>query len=324
MSNPLKIETFEELFTVLDRIHQGNTIELKDVDFTAISQIKVKVDGENYQGEINSDLCYSLVNFHDNLLRLYCLAKYQEENLTRLTDEDRAKIQITFIVEEGCTEWKVDLNDIISTIGTELAKHTIDKMNGTQLTIFALVVALGLVGYKLYDRYCQKEEKKAETAATVETTQHFAQLAKEFGTLQQRSQEMFVEHLKTYNNPTEIKVSVSQDEEENIILDQDEINQITRRQRRKLDNDSKPREVEIESIKKSNDKYIVTCKLPKSDYTFPVNVDTSFIDKEETDLLFEAFKDNRPIYILADFKSYQGKIEKGNASAIMLEPPLSE
>lgn len=323
MSDILKIENEEALFSLLERLRNGENIQLSSIDFNAMTKIEVKVKGNNYNGEISSDLCYSLVNFHENLLRLYCIAKYKEENLTRLTDEDREKVNLIFTVNEGCTVWGVDLNEVASNIATSIAKHTIDKMNSTELTACVVLIILSLLGYKLYDRYCQKEEKKAEESSKTELINQTVKVAEQMNEMARRSQEMFIEHLKTYNEPE--KIEISTDSQFNkLSFDRDEISELTRRQRRKLDNDSKPREVEIESIKKSMDKYIVTCRLPKADYSFPVNVDTSFIDKEETDLLFEAFKDNKSIYILADFKSYQGKIEKGNASAIMLDIPTEE
>ncbi|HHT7764210.1 hypothetical protein [Pasteurella multocida] len=314
-----EIKSINDLFELLDRTNLDDNIKITDIDLSKITNVKVKVNGKSYNGEINSDLCYSLVNFHDNLLRLYCISKYKEENLARLSDEDRAKLKLTFVVNDGCTEWNVDINEVASNIATNLMKHTIDKMNGTQLFISVTLIILCTLGYKLYDRYCQKEEKKAEETTKNETVDKFAEVTKEMANLNKRAQEMFVEHLRTYNNPTQFKASVFDEEEYDVVLNQEEIAAITRRPRRKLDNDSKIQKVEIESVKKSNDKYIVTCRLPGGNYTFPVNVDTSFIDKEETDLIFEAFRDNKPLYILADFKSYQGNIEKGNASGIMLE-----
>lgn len=323
MSEKLKIKNSDELLRLLDRLRNGEEIPLTSIDFNTITKVEVKVQGSYYNGEISSDLCYSLVNFHDNLLRLYCIAKYREENLTRLTDEDREKINLIFTVNEGCTLWGVDLNEVASNIATSIAKHTIDKMNSTELTACVILIILSLLGYRLYDRYCQKEEKKVEESSKSELINQTVKIAEQMNEMAKRGQEMFIEHLKTYKEPEKIEVSTDGNTN-TLIFERDEINELTRRQRRKLDNDSKPREVEIESIKKSNDKYIVTCRLPKADYSFPINVDTSFIEKEETDLLFEAFRDNKPIFILADFKSYQGKIEKGNASSIMLELPIEE
>lgn len=314
------------MFVLLDKLRDlgGNDISVRDIDFSALTKVEVKIQGKNYDGEISSDLSHSLVNFHDNLLRLYCIAKYREENLSRLTDEDREKVSLIFTVNEGCTVWGVDLNKTAKSIANNIIRHTIEKMNSTQITACVILIILSLLGYNLYDRYSQLKEKEMEESSRIEMIKQPAVVAEQINKMFTRSNEMFIEHLKTYKNPEKIEISTSNNEEDRLVLEKDEIAELTRRQRRKLDNDTKPREVEIESIKKSNDKYIVACRLPNADYSFPINVDTSFIDKEETDLLFEAFRDNKLVYIIADYKSYQGKIEKGNASAIMLEPPKNE
>lgn len=61
----------------------------------------------------------------------------------------------------------------------------------------------------------------------------------------------------------------------------------------------------------------ISCREPTGESTFPVSVDTSFIDdKDEIALLFDAMKDNKTVKILGSYKVRAGVIEQGNASSI--------
>lgn len=314
--NKMIITNEEQLFELLARLSNNEDIALEQIDLTAFTQVKFKITGEEYQGTITSSLCYSLTQFHDSLLRLYCLSKYKDENLARLTEADKQKLELTFEVKEGCTLWGVDFGEIASNIGSNLAKLALEKMNGTQLTIISVMIILALTGIKIYNRYSQKEEKKAEITENSNTLAQFSALTEKMQEMFERSQEMYIEHLKTYKEPQSISVSIADTE---VKLNQADIHELTKRTRRTLTNEDGIKEIEIESIKKTIDKLVVTARLVNADYTFPLYVDTSFIEKEETDLLFDAFKNNLSIRVLADFKSFQGKIEKANASSIFSE-----
>lgn len=309
------VQNADNLITLTETLLSGQ--DITDIDFSKFSKINVKIDGDNYSGDLTASICQSLNHFHNSLSKLYCLVKYGEENLNRLSEEDKNLLNITFYVSKGCTEWKVDIGDILENI----SKYAVDKMNPIGLSI---CIGIGIVGYfgnNIYDRYATMTENIATQNNTNEIVKEQAIAMKEMAkAVTTRSQEMYVEQLRIYDNPKEITFQSGSDEK---TLDQDEIQEVTKRTRRNLVNEDATKAIEIDSIKRSLDKIIVTARVSK-DYTFPIYVDTSFIDKEEIDLLFDAFKENRPVFILADFKSYQGKIEKGMASAIMKELPKKQ
>lgn len=313
MHETIIIDNEDKLFNLLDRLNKGENIPFETIDFTAFTKVKFKITGEEYQGKITSTLCYSLTQFHDSILRLYCLSKYKDENLARLTEAERENLQLTFTVEEGCTLWGVDLNEVITNIGTNLSKYAFDKMDSTQLTFLATIAICGLFGFKMYDRYKKSEDHKIDATQSTEASKQMAELAGKITQLAERSTELYIEHIKSYDAPSSITITAAGETNH---LNQDAITELTKRSRRTLKNEDGIKEIEIDSIKKSVDRLVVTARV-NQDYTFPLYVDTSFIDKDETDLLFDAFKNNEPIKILADFKIFEGKIEKANASSII-------
>ncbi|SUB33348.1 Uncharacterised protein [[Pasteurella] mairii] len=196
-------------------------------------------------------------------------------------------------------------------------------MTPAQFTACAILMILCVTGYKVYDRFIQSKEQKNEKdvineALSIQSNAMNALAEK----LINRTEELAEEHLKTYENPNEITIKTASNM---TVLSENDIQEINRRSRRKLKNQDDIKELEIDAIKKSSwDKLTVTCHLVGQDYTFPLYVDLSFIEQEERILLFEAFRDNKTVFVLADYKSYQNKIEKANASSIMAELPNQE
>ena len=306
----MEIKSLENLLDLAEKLLKGD--DISEIDFSDFAKISVKIDGANYDGKLTASLCQSLNQFHDSLSRLYCIAKYGEENLNKLSEEDKSLLNFTFYVSAGCTEWKVDLQEFFEKIG----KQVVDKMSPLGLSVCVGLGILGITGYQVYDRYAEMTEKIVVQTTSSESIKEQAIAMKEMAkAVSYRAQDFYIEQLKTYDNPKEITLSIGN---ETTTLDQDEIQELTKRTRRKIDNFEKEIQVRIESIKKSADKYIVSCSLWTGGNTFPVNVDTSFIDKEETDLLFDAFKDNEPVNILGNIKSFQGEIQKVNASSISI------
>ncbi|AYO33147.1 TPA: hypothetical protein ACPP6E_000575 [Haemophilus influenzae] len=307
----MEIKSLENLLDLAEKLLKGD--DINEIDFSEFAKISVKIDGDNYDGALTASLCQSLNQFHDSLSRLYCIAKYGEENLNKLSDEDKSLLNVTFQVNAGCTEWNVDLQELFKNIG----KQVVDKMNPLGLSICVGLGIVGVTGYQVYDRYAEMTEKIVTQTTLTESIKEQAIAMKEMAkSVSYRAQDLYIEQLKTYDNPKEITLSIGHNSTK---LDQDEIQELTKRTRRKIDNAEKTIQVRIESIKKSADKYIVSCSLWTGGNIFLVNVDTSFIDKEETDLLFDAFRDNKPVNILGNIKSYQGEIQKVNASSISID-----
>ena len=112
----MNIKSLDDLLILAEKSIKGD--DIGEIDFSDFAKISVKIDGENYHGELTASLCHSLNQFHDSLSRLYCIAKYGEENLTNLSEEDKELLNVTFFVNEGCTEWKVDFQELFEKIGT--------------------------------------------------------------------------------------------------------------------------------------------------------------------------------------------------------------
>lgn len=103
----------------------------------------------------------------------------------------------------------------------------------------------------------------------------------------------------------------------NIELSQNQVQEIIKNPIEKVKSGQLTLELSLDSIKRSPDKLTLSCHEPTSDDSFPVYVDTSFInDPDEPGLIFDAMKNNKTVNILGSYKIRAGVIEQGNASTI--------
>lgn len=73
-------------------------------------------------------------------------------------------------------------------------------MTGTQITIIVVVAIGGYFGFNSYDRYLQAQEHMATLHSDNEDKVQLAELGKKIADIAIRSQELYVEQIKTYDN----------------------------------------------------------------------------------------------------------------------------
>ncbi|EEC8741779.1 hypothetical protein [Escherichia coli] len=100
-------------------------------------------------------------------------------------------------------------------------------------------------------------------------------------------------------------------------LSNKEIHELIKNPIEKAKKEERNLELVIDGIKRTAEKITLSCREPSSEDSFPVSVDTSFIDdKDEIAILFDAMKENRTVKILGSYTIRAGVIENGNASTI--------
>lgn len=100
------------------------------------------------------------------------------------------------------------------------------------------------------------------------------------------------------------------------VLGNKELNEFIANPTPKLETSESTKILEIEGIKRSPEKLTVTCSERGSDISFTLYVDLSFINQTEVDILFDAFKKNKPVSVQGSYKERSGIIERANASTI--------
>ncbi|ELY6342936.1 hypothetical protein SNQ51_003932, partial [Cronobacter sakazakii] len=254
----------------------------------------------------------------------------------RLTVKDKEEAEIIFSIDEGCTDILAAFTDLIKAFGDAFEKVT-HGMSPTQKTLCFLFAVTVIGGAWVGTSYLEHQSEVA--AKQEETKQQEAKLKTENERMtilrdgmleairakagvdaveraegiQEHTAKAYTGVLKGAADADKIIISGANTVE----LSHKEIHELIKNPIEKAKTEEKNIEVVIDSIKRSSDKLTISCREPTGESSFPVSVDTSFIDdKDEIALLFDAMKENKTVKILGSYKVRSGIIEQGNASSI--------
>lgn len=321
------ISIFEEFESYTNKVIMDNnfSLDLNKLKFSIFDEFKIKIEGneEKYFGGVSTTLAQGMSDFQVELNKIFAIIRYNTDNLQRLSSQDKKNLELTFLVNTGCTEIITNLRKLMETI-KDAGESFMSGMTPNQKTLCLLftVATIGCV----YVINNQDNNQHAENMAQIQSQQIASERNAEIEKLQILKDGM-LNAIKASDN-TELKEksvgienhgakayagiikSVSDADKitisglTNMSMDQQDIQNVIKNNTEKLGNKEDTIEVEIESIKRNVD-------------SLSVSVNTGFIDRDESDLLFDAMKESKTVKILGNYKTRAGIIEKGNASSII-------
>lgn len=336
--NTITIDSVDALEGVFHRIQSGEEILIEQLKIELFESVKFKIfgDGTRYNGTLPASLAQGICEFQNEMYKVYTLIKYKTDNLQRLGAQDREDAEIVFSIKPGCTEIITALKDLAETCGNAFDKVTQGMSPTQKTTCFLFAVALfggawvGTSYLKSEAEIAVKQEETKQQEAKIKSENERLTILKD-GMLQaMRSNagvdtieraEGIQEHvskaytgvLKSVSDADRIEI----DGATKLNLSQKDVHEIIKNPIEKAKKEERNLELVIDSIKRTAEKITLSCREPSSEESFPVSVDTSFIDdKDEIALLFDAMKENRTVKILGSYTIRAGVIENGNASTI--------
>jgi len=335
----IDISTFEQFEQYVNNaISDSNfSLDIANLKFSIFDSFKMKIEGDQtkYFGGVSSTLAQGMSDFQVELNKIFAIVRYNTDNLQRLSSQDKKDLELTFLVNAGCTEIISSLTELVKTIGDAGAK-VMNGMTPNQKTLCILFTVAVIGGGWGVSNYANNLHE--ETMAQIQAQQVVSGQQAEIDRLETLKNGMLDAINATNNNELKEKtvgienhgakayadiVKSASDADKitfsgltDIPLDQGGIQDVIKNPIEKLENKEDTIEVEIESIKRNIDSLTVACRIPGMDYVFSISVNTSFIDKDESDLLFDAMKESKTVKILGNYKTRAGVIEKGNASSI--------
>lgn len=338
MENLIEVSNIGHIEDLFSRIENGEEISFDKLKIKLFESVSFKIFGDvsRYNGTLPASLAQGLCEFQTEIYKIYTLIKYKSDNLQKLTSKDREEAEIIFSVDPGCTEIIAELTKLFEAFGKAFDKVT-HGMSSNQKTLCFLFLITVLGGAWMGTSYLdnkaevdlKKEEVSLQEAKMREETQRMTILKD--GMLEAMREKAGVDTIERAEGIQEHSVKAytgilkgASDADKIIIkgastveLSQKEIHELIKNPLEKAKSEERNIEVVIDSIKRSADKLTISCREPTGESSFPVSVDTSFInDKDEIDLLFDAMKENKTVKILGSYKIRGGIIEQGNASTI--------
>lgn len=338
MKEVIEVSSLDDIESLFARLDGGEEIPIESIKFELFNSVNFKIYGDpaRYNGTLPSSLAQGLCEFQTEIYKVFTLIKYKTDNLQRLTGKDKEEAEIIFTIDEGCTDILAALTELFEAFGKAFEKvtHGMSPGQKTLCFLFAVTVVGGAwVGTSYLDNKAEVEVKQEETKleeakiksenermtilrdGMLETIRAKAGVdaVERAEGIQEHTAKAYTGILKGASDADKIVISGASTVE----LSNKEIHELIKNPIEKAKTEEHNLELVIDGIKRSADKITISCREPTGESSFPVSVDTSFIDdKDEIALLFDAMKDNKTVKILGSYKVRAGVIEQGNASSI--------
>lgn len=337
-----KIKNAEELLSFIQAL-KDEKIDLDNVEFSFLQEVKIKIQGDplRYNGSINYAICKGICEFQNEIWRAYAEIKTGKPHITQLTQEEKEALEITFTVNEGCTEIIAELKDMFIAM-RKLFKEVTNGMTGTQktLTCTALVLGIGgaIVGSKWLDNQKDIEITKIQsTENQVKQTSESEVLKQAFKTIQnianENSNPRFKQAIHAIEEHTEKAysevvrsvsdaetVTISQGEKTEIKLDKPKLDKIvedlTAQEKAKTEPDTL--DLYIDGVKRQEGKISIFARTVSGE-TFTANIDPDMLGDDGVNSIIDRIKDINTIKLSGMVKRRAGKIEQATFSAIAVD-----
>ncbi|MEG9531610.1 hypothetical protein [Mannheimia indoligenes] len=337
-----KIENAEELLSFIQTL-KDEKIDLDNVEFSFLQEVKIKIQGDplRYNGSINYAICKGICEFQNEIWRAFAEIKTGKPHITQLTQEEKEALEITFTVNEGCTEIIAELKDMFIAM-RKLFKEVTNGMTGTQktLTCTALVLGIGgaVIGIKWLDNQKEIEIAKIQSAENqVKQTSESEVLKQAFKTIQdvanESSNSRFKQSIQTVEEHTEKAysevvrsvsdaemVTISQGSHTEIKLDKPQLNQIVEELTAKEKTKTAPETLDlyIDGVKRQEGKISIFARTISGE-TFTANIDPDMLGDDGVNAIIDRIKDINTIKLSGMVKRRAGKIEQATFSAIAVD-----
>ena len=160
----LKVDSEEVVFDFLAQYleGQGHFNAGAILDFEGFPPLVFELQGEHFKGTITPGVMKAFLELQKSIYKSYALAKYNDENINRLTKHEKTALELVVKVGEGSSIFQLDAQEIL----TQMAAN----MTGEQVVIVVLglgAIYFSYLGFK-HHLTSQKELKSQHLTSDVE------------------------------------------------------------------------------------------------------------------------------------------------------------
>ncbi len=134
----------------IDSIHKIPSTSEKLVN---LEPLRIKLVGSQFNGGLTYSVMKGLVELQEGINRSYCIAKYKENDLRCLTNDEIKQLELIVTLEKGSTDIIGNLAELTSNLNKLLK-----DMSPTQKTYIIMAIIFGVMGYFAWDRWLEHEK----------------------------------------------------------------------------------------------------------------------------------------------------------------------
>jgi len=169
MALDIEIRTEQDAWSWLKRALDGDIREDEAVNlrFVGWPTLDLGFQGKDFHSSVPTRLMPAMLEAQKEVHRLYSQVRYGEQNLRRLTAEDRDRLELVVNVEDGSSIFNVDLDGAL----TEAFRSAVAKMKPVHLVTIMLGCALAWGSTVAWKDWLQNQAEMKEIDARVQMSQ---------------------------------------------------------------------------------------------------------------------------------------------------------
>lgn len=294
---------------------------IQNIRFVGWPTLEIVIDGQRYNGTLPTELMRGIVDFQDELYRAYVELRYKTKNLQRLTVDDRERLEFVFKIENNCTKSSADESDWLNTILDHLDKIFVDMSDESKLYGLAIIV-FAMTGYKIFEKFSDNDLKAKELDSgndalriqkqgiveALAASNHVPAIANEF---KHSAEVAFRSVFKSAADAEKISIAGES-------WDNDEIAEIIKKPEKTKERKELSLPLFIDCIRR-NRGYLTLSVIDEDDNQFSIKVDSTIVNEDEKEQLFDAFKAERSIKITFTAVLIDGEISSGSFIELALK-----
>lgn len=155
MANTIQISNEIEAAALIERLlHEPDTIDPNSIIIKGWENFTIHLSGEKFHNSITPTVMKGFLSLQTALYKSYCIARYQDANPNRLTQEERKALELSIIVDEGSSNFILDVDEWVSKI-LELIG---EKMSSKQIFALILISTILYFGNSAFTTWIEKEK----------------------------------------------------------------------------------------------------------------------------------------------------------------------
>ncbi len=140
-----------------------DTDEPINIRFDGWPTLDLKFTGHDFDQSVPTRVMPPLLDAQREIHRLYCQLAYGQQNLRKLTNEDRDRLELNIRVEKGSSDYSTNLSDVLN----EAIKSAVSNMDSVHILIASLSVGLMWASNVAWKNWLQKKERDKEVESRI-------------------------------------------------------------------------------------------------------------------------------------------------------------
>lgn len=165
MAFTIRITSEEEAWAWFQRaLEDDPTLDQPlDLSFDGWPVLDLRFAGPDFQSSVPTRIMPPLLEAQREIHRLFAQLRYGQQNLKKLTLDDRDRLELNVIVGGGSSQYKTNLAEVL----TEISKAAIAKMESKHILITVLGIALTWGSTIAWKAWLDNQAKQQEVESRV-------------------------------------------------------------------------------------------------------------------------------------------------------------